>query len=231
VNRIFLHGQIQRAQEDLADLARQTPALHSPADVTAFEQQLRQLTQRLHALLTARAVQEAVLAPALGHAVRTLLRAYPKGFKNQGLRPVTIRFAEGPPVPLVVAYYSRGQRSGGRSPKGLFPALLLLGIHDHCSPSLASEAGQLVALLGSFGEARRLLKQRGCALSVNTLRRVAYRYTARVRLAQQANRAACQEGVQGRVVVLSCDGGRTAKRRPRRAAGATARPGGNRSCC
>ena len=170
LNRIVLHGQIQLSQEDLANLARQTPSLNSPADLKAFEQQVQQQTQRLHALLTAKAVQEAVLAPTLNQAVRTFLHACPKRFKNQGLRPVTLRFAQGPAVVVFVAYYSQGQaRSGKRSP-GLFPALLLLGIHDRCSPSLASEAGQLVALLGSFAEARCLLKQRGCSMSVNTLR-------------------------------------------------------------
>jgi len=217
LNRIVLHGQIQLTQEDLANLAHQTPSLNSPADLKAFEQQVQQQTQRLHALLTAKAVQEAVLAPTMSQAVRTFLHASPKRFKNQGLRPVTLRFAQGPAVAVFVAYYSRGQaRSSKRSP-GLFPALLLLGIHDRCSPSLASEAGQLVALLGSFAEARRLLKQRGCSMSVNTLRRVAYRYTARARLAQKAHKALRQQNVQGRLVVLSCDGGRIRIRQDRKA--------------
>jgi hypothetical protein len=217
VNRIFLYGQIQLVQEDLAELIRQPPPLTTPAHFMAYEQRFRGLTQRLHALSCAKAVQENVLAPALRQAVHTLLHAYPKRFKNQGLRPVTLRFAEGPPVVVFAAYYSRGQPRSGKRSKGLYPALLLLGIHDRCSPALASEAGQLVALLGSFAEAQRLLKWRGCSMAINTLRRMAYHYTARVRLAQQANKAACQKGVEGRLVVLSCDGGRIRIRKDRKA--------------
>jgi hypothetical protein len=217
VNRIFIYGQIQRAQEDLAELAGQPPLLPTPAQLMGFEQRLRELTQRLHALVCANAVQESVLAPALQQAMHGLLHAYPKRFKNQGLRPVRLRFAEGPAVVVFVAYYSRGQGRSGKRSKGLFPALLLLGIHDRCSPSLASEAGQLVALLGSFAEARRLLQWRGCSMSINTLRRVAYHYTARARLAQKANKGARLEGVKGRLVVLSCDGGRIRIRKDRKA--------------
>jgi hypothetical protein len=171
----------------------------------------------LHAALAAKAVQDAVLSADCGQAVRNLLSSYPKRFKNQGLRPITLRFAQGPPVVVVAAYYTRGNGPAGSLPKGFFPALLLLGIHEHCSPSLASAAGQLVALLGSFREAQRLLQQRGCLLSVNTLRRVTYRYAARARLRQKANKAACQESVQGRLVVLTCDGGRIRLRQDRKA--------------
>jgi hypothetical protein len=217
LNRIFLHGQIQRAQEDFARFACHSPALNTPADLVAYEQQLGQLNQQLHALLAARAVQDAVLSPSVGSAVRVLLSYCPQRCKNQGLRPVTLRFAHGPPVVVFAAYHSRGQGRAGSAPKGLFPALVLLGIHDHCSPLLASEAGQLVALLGSFAEAQRLLKQRGCSLSVNTLRRVTYQYVARVRLAQKTNKVASQKGVNGRLVVLSCDGGRIRIRKDRKA--------------
>jgi hypothetical protein len=217
MNRIFLHGQIQRAQEDLAELTGQAPPFTTAAQLMAFEQRLRKLTQRLHALSCAKAVQENVLAPALRAAVHGLLHAYPKRFKNQGLRPVTLRFAEGPTVVVFAAYYSRGQARSKKRSKGFYPALLLLGIHDHCSPALASEAGQLVALLGSFAEAQRLLKWRGCSMSINTLRRMAYHYTARARLAQQANQAVGTAGVKGRLVVLSCDGGRIRIRKDRKA--------------
>lgn len=217
VNRIFLHGQIQLAQEDLAEVAAQPPLLTTPAQFMAFEQLLRQRAQRLHALTCAKAVQESVLAPALRQAVHGLLRAYPKRFKHQGLRSVRLRFAEGPVVVVCAAYYSRGHGRSGKRSKGLFPALLLLGIHDRCSPALASEAGQLVALLGSFAEAQRLLKRRGCLMAINTLRRLVYHYTARARLAQKANQAVCAKGVQGRLVVLSCDGGRIRLRQDRKA--------------
>jgi hypothetical protein len=218
VHLIFLHGQLQLVQEDLAQLVHQPPPLTTPAHLLAYEQRLRALTQRLHALSCAKAVQESVLAPGLRQAGHGLLRSSAQGFKNQGWRPVTLRFAQGPAVVVFVAYYSRHPSRSSKRAKGLYPALLLLGIHDHCAPALASAAGQLVALLGSFAEARRLLSWQGCLVSINTLRRVAYHYTTRVRLAQKAKQAAAnQEGVQGRLVVLSCDGGRLRLRKDRKA--------------
>jgi hypothetical protein len=71
--------------------------------------------------------------------------------------------------------------------------------------------------LGSFAEARRLLQPHGCTLCVNTMRRLAYRYCQRVRLAQKAQKAASDENLHGRVVVLACDGGRIRIRKDRKA--------------
>ena len=81
---------------------------------------------------------------------------------------------------MVVLERFRAERRSGKRSNGLFPALVLLGIHDHCSPALASDGGQLVALLGSFVEAQRLLKQRGCGLSVKGVETLLRR--ARVRI-------------------------------------------------
>ena len=217
-HRIFLYSEIQRAQEELADFARRPHPLNSAHDLIVFEEKLQQLTQRLHALLAAKAVQDALLADSMRSHVRKLLQTSPKKFKDQGWRPVTLRFAHGESVVVFAVYYSRGQNRSGKRCKGFYPGLLVLGIHDHCSPSLASDVGQLVALLGSFAEAERLLKQRGCHLCVNTLRRIAYRYCERARLAQKAKKAAGPpESLQGRLVVLTCDGGRIRIRKDRKA--------------
>jgi len=76
---------------------------------------------------------------------------------------------------------------------------------------------RLVALPGSFREARSLLAQRGIALSVNSLRKVAYHYAQRVRLAQRNGHAPAPESLKGRVVVITTDGGRIRIRKDRKA--------------
>src|ERR1051325_796014 len=182
-NRIFLHGQLQLVRSQLDDLCRSTACLNSASDLLAFEQRIGQLTQRLHALLAAIAVQTTVCSPPFLSATSLLLASFAKPFKNQGQRPVTLRFACGPEVVVFLPYYSRFKSCLSRRCQGCFPALLLLGICDHCSPSLAGDLARLTSLLGSFQEARALLLERGICLSVNKLRSVVYHYAQRVRLA------------------------------------------------
>ena len=60
----------------------------------------------------------------------------------------------------------------------------------------------MTSLLGSFREAQALLRQRGIALSVNTLRTIAYQYAERVRAAQQAKKQG-RMGVKAKTVCQS----------------------------
>jgi hypothetical protein len=216
-HRILLHGQIQRLRAELDELGQRCPVLRTPADLMAFEQRLQTLTQRLHALLAAQVLQTSLDSPQLRQATRLLLSSYPKRLKNQGLRPVPLHLAQGPAVVVWLPYYSRGRTRGGQRSQGCYPSLLLLGISNHCSPSLASDLAGLAALLGSFREAQTLLGQRGICFSVNTVRTIAYQYAGRVRAAQQAKKRFAKDSLKGKVVVISTDGGRVRIRKDRKA--------------
>jgi hypothetical protein len=184
----------------------------------AFEQLLGELTQQLHALLAAQALQEAALCCAtLRQASHDLLASLARPLKNQGWRAVSLQFAQGPAVVVFLPYYSRSKAQAGKRGKGCFPTLLLLGIADHASPSLAADLGQLTALLGSFQEAKLLLRQRGVCLSVNRIRRVVYHYARRVRFAQRTAKPLQGQSLKGRLVVLTTDGGRVRIRKDRKA--------------
>lgn len=216
-HRILLHGQVQLLRDQLDELCKSCPCLGSAAELAAFEQRIQDLTQRLHALLAAVAVQTSALSPQLRQATRRLLASCSKPLKNQGWRRVTLHFAQGPAVVVFLPYYSRSKAQQGQRCKGCFPTLLLLGIYDHCSPALAGEMVQLASLLGSFAEVRPLLRQRGISLCVNTLRKVVYHYARRVRLAQKSATTFAQESLKGRVVVISTDGGRIRIRKDKKA--------------
>jgi hypothetical protein len=216
-HRILLHGEFQLVRSQLDELCQSRPSLNSAADLIAFEQAIQESTQRLHALLCAMSVQDSLASPPFRQAIHRLFAAYPKPLKNQGRRRVALRFSQGAAVDVYLPYYSRSKAAPGLRSKGCFPALLLLGIHDRCSPALARDLTRLVALLGSFREARSLLVQRGIALSVNSLRKVAYHYAQRVRSAQRNGRALAQESLKGRVVVITTDGGRIRIRKDRKA--------------
>lgn len=216
-HRILLHGQLQLVRAQLDDLCQSCPQLASPADLTAFEQRLRELTQQLHALVAANAVQAAALSPLLRQATHHFLASLAKPLKNQGCRRVSLHFAQGPQVVIFLPYYSRSKAHTGPRGQGCFPTLLLLGIYDHSSPSLAGDLAQLTALLGSFQEAGLLLRQRGVCLSVNSVRRVVYHYARRVRFAQRTAPPPHGESLKGRVVVITTDGGRIRIRTDRKA--------------
>ncbi len=42
---------------------------------------------------------------------------------------------------------------------GLYPALVVLGIYDRCTPKLASDASRAVAMLSSLAEAQAQLRR------------------------------------------------------------------------
>lgn len=76
----------------------------------------------------------------------------------------------------------------------------------------------MTVLLGSFAEAQALLEEQGHCLNEKTLRLIAYRAAARVRLIQKVTGylGESQEGVAGRRVVISSDGGRMRLREKKR---------------
>lgn len=118
----------------------------------------------------------------------------------------------GTEVAILVPYYARRDPSKlKRVPgkRGCFLALILLGIHDHCSPGLASEVSMIIAALSSIKEAQEMLAGRGCNLDFKTLRNIMKRYAARARNSQEAGD--CLEGeidVTGLRIAVAVDGGR-----------------------
>jgi hypothetical protein len=199
-------------QEVLSELhqMQQTPRLvTSPDELEALEREIRQRTDRLGSLLVGHHLQQALDSVALQAAQEQLVRQWPKPLKNDGRVKVGIRTAHGMAVSVWVTYYRRkGHRRAGKRDAGLYAGLVLLGIYDRCTPTLAAEVSLLAAMLGSLDEAQAVLADRGVALDTKTVRLIAYRYAARARLEQQLDKAKFEDTVAGRRVVISSDGGR-----------------------
>lgn len=122
-------------------------------------------------------------------------------------------------VSLEVDYYRRNcDRRRGKRHKGIYPALMLLGIHERCTPGLTSEVAMLAALLGSLAEAQQVLSEQGNELNIKTIRLIAYRAAGRTRMLQKMGHFGfeAQETASGRRVVVSCDGGRVRLREKKR---------------
>jgi hypothetical protein len=216
-----IQAEIHDVQHQVEQLRRAARVIQDAQDIRAWERQITELTDRLSGLLLAEAMQRASDQPENIQKARPLSQGAGHTLKDQGRRDVTLRTACGVVV-VRVPYFSRNC-DRARSGRGLYPILLLWGMHDRCTAALASEVSKLVAMLGSFEEVERVLADRGRPLDLKTIRSMAYRFAARARATQRAGGLNWGETVAGRRVVLSVDGGRirirTTKRGPKTAKG------------
>jgi hypothetical protein len=185
--------------------------INNEEDLEKLEQEVQALTRELGDLIVAQKVQQTLDEDKSFHAsVLEFTHGVRKRLVNKGRVPVWIRFSGGSSLSLNATYWIR-KRSAGKRGKGLYPELYLLGIHDHCTPLLASELAQCAAALCSLEEAKHMMESRGCCLDIKTVRNVTKRFAVRARGGQQAEsimKMLHTESLQGRKVVLSTDGGR-----------------------
>ena len=167
------------------------------------------------ALLTP-VLQRAVGSAAVGDAASALVRHLPRRMRSDGLETVNVRTSRGTTVPVTTPYYREKHARRAKRRPGLYPALVVLGIYDRCTPKLASDASRAVAMHSSLAEAQAQLRSDGIALDIKTLRSTAYRYAARARAAQQSAACGLLDSVTGKRVVVSLDGGRVRVRRKKR---------------
>jgi hypothetical protein len=210
-------SQIQEALDELQQMQEAPRIVTNPEELDALERDLRERTDRLSSLMLGLHLQHSLDSEDLQAEQALLVSHWPKPLKNDGRVQVWVRTIGGHRVPVWVTYYRRkGQRRKGKRYAGLYAGLVLLGIHDRCTPALAAEISLLAAMLGSLDEARDVLAQRGVSLDVKTLRLIAYRYAARARVAQQMESRELDDTVAGRRVVISTDGGRIRLRETKR---------------
>jgi hypothetical protein len=208
---------LQEVLDELGQIQQTSRLVTSPEDLEALEHEIRQRTDHLGSLLVGYHMQRALDSAALQAEQERLVRQWPQSLKNDGRVQVRVRTAQGHTVPVWVTYYRRkGQRRAGKRSAGVYAGLVLLGIHDRCTPALAAEVSLLAAMLGSLEEAQDVLAHRGVALDTKTIRTIAYRYAARARLVQQVENVAFEDTVAGRRVVISSDGGRLRLRETKR---------------
>ena len=164
---------IQEILDELGQL-QQTPRLMtSPEDLEALEHEIRQRTDHLGSLLVGYHLQQALDAAALQVEQERLVRQWPQSLKNDGRVQVRVRTAQGQTVPVWVTYYRRKGRRAGKRYAGVYAGLVLLGIHDRCTPALAAEVSLLAAMVGSLAEAQDVLAARGVVWDTKTIRTIA----------------------------------------------------------
>ncbi len=58
----------------------------------------------------------------------------------------------------------------------MYAALVLLGIHERCTPGLAAAVSAWSSLLSSFDEVQQILLDQGVKMDVKVLRKLTYRH-------------------------------------------------------
>jgi hypothetical protein len=163
INEIRHRIQVVKQELDACHDAQELPT--TPEALENLEQSLQGKARELSDLMSAAKIQEALQSDALRDEAKAFVKNQPGKYKLMGQRTVNVRFAGGTVVPLKVPYYAR-KCDIGKGRKGFYPGLILLGIHDRCTPALAAEVSLASAALCSLEEARHMLEKRGCRLDI-----------------------------------------------------------------
>ena len=216
-----IQAEIRNVQQQIEAQRRDASVIRTPEDLRARECSIAALTNKLAGLLLAEAMQASIENPENRSKARSLTEGAGRTIKDQGRRDVTLRTTCGQ-VEIRLTYFSRNC-DRDKTGKGMYPMLVLWGVHDRCTAGIVSEISKLVAILGSLEEVERVLFDRGQPLDIKTIRALAYGFATRARAAQRVGSLNWGETVAGRRVVLSTDGGRirirTNKRGPKTAKG------------
>jgi hypothetical protein len=182
-------------------------AFTSPEQFALHERELKCLTDRLHGLFMAQQLQRRLACDETRQVEQKCAEGSGEKMKNFGFREVTVQFLGGVEIKLWARYYARNHARAKRG-KGAFYSLLWLGIHNHCSPALASEVAKLAAAMNSLDDARRQLEQTGVKLTKKQIAEIAYAFSQRARATQRLQGMQGFGHLAGKHVVISTDGGR-----------------------
>jgi hypothetical protein len=143
----------QRTQACLAAVEAfraKPPTVHCAADLVAAEQECARRCDALFAALMGELTQSALESAAVREVSRTLARSAPKRLKAADERTVQVHFQRGSPVPLRTTYYRRRRGDASHREKGVFPAFVVLGIHEHVSPAAGAQMARSACAVASL---------------------------------------------------------------------------------
>jgi hypothetical protein len=209
--------KIQEIKTRIDDFQYSPTLVQTPEELESVEQEIGKLVDTLHGLLVGQILQSSLNTDVLHTEERKLIKHWPKPMRNEGKETVNVRTYRGVIVPIKLTYYRRKikRRRSKRYP-GVYPGLVLLGIHERCTPALSSEISMLVSALSSLEETQKILLEWGLDFNTKTLRTIAYRYVRRAKTVQQVSSFSLGETVAHRRVVVAADGGRLRIRKNKR---------------
>jgi hypothetical protein len=213
-----IEEQIEVALKAIEELVKKKVLIKNAEDLEAIEKEIIKATDKVAGLITAQKIQQSIDSDEMKKESKQLVESLPNKLKNQGQREVEICPSRGEPVRIKTSYFSKKSEKTKIKKKksGLYPALFLLGIHDRCTPCLASEISCMATALGSFKETSQVLKDRGLEIGENTVKMITQRYAQRSKAALSDQGVEITEKIEGCRVVISTDGGRIRIRKNKR---------------
>jgi len=214
----ILENQLDESLLEIEWLIKERAHIKDPDSLYEAEQRIGEATDRLAACILALKIQESLDKQALRDNQIQIIGSVPKKLKNQRAREVNISTSFGVMVTVVASYFSRADKKDRRRKKrsGIYPSLFLLGIHDRLTPKLASEISSTSVIVGSYAEARQVMKDRGIFIDVKKICTTCRRYAERAKLSARSEGYSFSETLSGCRVVVSVDGGRVRIREKKR---------------
>jgi len=192
-----------------------TVAYLDKSQLMNFEIKIAALTQKLGDLIHAKATQIAVGKELIRKEAKELMKEG-KSHINKGLRKVVITFGGGTKIEIISTYYSRKGAAGKRG-KGCYPEFLLVGIRCKCTSRCISLVCGAAVALGSYEEAAKVLLNHGIKVDQKSIPKLLIKLASRVRMdLSQEGGSNILDGLEGKQVVISTDGGRVRTRRRKR---------------
>ena len=220
-----LEEQINNSLAEISRIQKECILVKNGQELEYLESRIIQATDRLAGALLGQKVQNSIIDPGLKEEGAQFTKAFPKNTKNQGPRDIVIQPSRGESFTVSSTYICRKGKRRKKDRAGFYPELILLGIHDRCTPKLASDVSLACVSMSSFEEAARSLDDRGLSLGVDTIKNITVRFAQRAKVAQTTESDNFGETVEGRRVICSTDGGRirirTNKRGPKTKKGRT----------
>ena len=217
--------EYQRLQEEATAVdceiqeIQESCRVSSAAELAALERRLDFLTVRRASLTKAMVLASSVDDAVFAEKQRAFVGRLPHRYHSQGLRPKVVELPGGVRVTVSIPYFHRQKdaaKAAAKPGRGLYPALMLMGIVKGRTPHVRQRMVKAAALLGSFEEAAEMLADSCINVSVNALREACGHVGQRLAQLTSSGSVAVDGHVGGRRIVVSLDGGRVRLREPRK---------------
>ena len=216
--------EYQRLQEAAREVdqkiheLQETCRVSSASELAAIERRLDELSVKRGSLAKAMILVQSIDTSDFREQQRQFIRGLPHKYHSHGPRRKVVHLPGGVDVTLNVTYFHRQKDAAGASRKpqrGLFPALMLLGISSGLTPQVRRRMAKTSALLGSYEEAAEMLAGEGIHVTVNKLREACGLIGRKLAQLTQDGRVQVSGNIGGRRIVISLDGGRVRLREPK----------------
>src|SRR5919109_3494103 len=133
-------NQRQEVYGRLQGLEQERRRVHTPEGLEALEREIRGYTDQLCALLLEMHLQASLDSEEQQEKEEELIRSWPGRLRSDGYERVRIFTLGGFWITVRVRYSCRAcDRRSGKRYKGVYGGLVLLGIHEHCTPALRGD--------------------------------------------------------------------------------------------